>query len=183
MKIKLLSLILLLLIGCHKPDDQGYKTYTIKGGKHRSTYAYHTSKDTIFNWSVIFDSSAIYTTKDSLNQLDINKLIGWSDCGEGHMEYSIRFGWRWLNDSLEIHWFKHENGHFSFAKITTVNLCEPYDYYLKIHDWDYEMAVDGVKVFIPRNCVSHKRKYKLYPYFGGEEAAPHTMKIKIKDNS
>ena len=84
--------ILLILIGCRKLDSEGYKTYTIKEGKHRSTYAYHTSKDTTFNWNIIFDSSAIYSTLDSLNQYDVNKLIGLSDCGTRHIENSIRFG-------------------------------------------------------------------------------------------
>ena len=42
------------------------------------------------------------------------------------------------------------------------------------------MAVDGVKVFVPGNCVVHTRKYQLFPYFGGNETAPHDIKIKIK---
>ena len=120
MKLNPILLLLLFLIGCHKPDPEGYRTYTIKEGKHRSTYSYNTSRDTIFNWDIIFDSSAIYTTEDPDNQYDINKLIGWSDCGENHMEYSIRFGWRWLNDSLEIHWFRHQHNQFTFDKIKSV---------------------------------------------------------------
>ena len=47
-----------------------------KKGKHRSTRAIDYSKDTMFDWDIEFDSSAIYETLDSLNQLDINKLIG-----------------------------------------------------------------------------------------------------------
>ena len=167
------------LPSCKKIKND-YTTFIIKEGKHRSTAAYNTTKDSVFNWRIIFDSSAIYTTEDVNNQLDVNKLIGWSDCGDNHSESSIRFGWRWT-DSLEIHWFKHENGNFSFAKITSVSLCSSHDYYLKIHDWDYEVKVDGVRVFIPRNCVEHKRRYQLYPYFGGDETAPHDIKIKIKN--
>tara|TARA_E500000331_G_scaffold345720_1_gene383624 strand:- start:530 stop:1075 length:546 start_codon:yes stop_codon:yes gene_type:complete len=177
-RYKILCLII-LFFSCKKIKDN-YTTFFIPQGEHRSTAAYNASNDTVFNWRIIFDSSAIYKTVDSINQLDINKLIGWSDCGEDHSESSIRFGWRWV-DNLEIHWFKHENGNFSFDKITNINLCEPHDYYLKIHTWDYEMRVDGVRVFIPRNCVEHKRKYQLYPYFGGDETAPHRIKIKIKN--
>jgi len=180
-RYKIFYLVLLILFSCKKITND-WNTFIIKKGQHRSTHAVDYSKDKVFNWNIKFDSSAIYETLDSLNQLDINKLIGWSDCGEDHVEASIRFGWRWIDDSLEIHWFKHENGNFSFAKITNVDLCKPYDYYLKIHDWDYEMAVDGVKVFVPRNCVTHCRKYQLFPYFGGDEAAPHDIKIKIKKN-
>ena len=172
--------LILLLISCKKINTN-WKTFTIKKGKHRSTNALNYSRDTVFNWVIEFDSSAIYKTVDSLNQLDINKLIGWSDCGEEHMEASIRFGWRWT-DSLEIHWFKHENGQFSFAKITSVNINQKHNYYLIIHDWDYEMRVDGVRVFIPRNCVRQRRRYQLYPYFGGNERAPHDITIKIKNN-
>ena len=167
------------LPSCKKIKND-YVTFFINKGKHRSTAAYNTTKDSVFNWRIIFDSSAIYTTEDINNQLDVNKLIGWSDCGDNHSESSIRFGWRWT-DSLEIHWFKHENGNFSFAKITSVDICSSHDYYLKIHTWDYEMRVDGVRVFVPRNCVEQKRRYQLYPYFGGDETAPHRVKIKIKN--
>ena len=175
----LIALFLFGVFSSCKKITSDYTTFTIKKNRHRSTSSYNSTKDLIFNWRIIFDSSAIYTTSDSINQLDINKLIGWSDCGEDHQEASIRFGWRWT-DSLEIHWFKHENGNFSFAKITSISLCEPHDYHLRIHDWDYEMHVDNNKVFIPRNCVTHKRKYQLYPYFGGNETAPHDIKIQIK---
>ena len=177
--VSLLALVVVVKLTSCKKINSDWKTFVIKEGKHRSTRAINYDKDTVFGWNVEFDSSAIYKTVDSLNQYDVNKLIGWSDCGDDHIESSIRFGWRWT-DSLEIHWFKHENGQFSFAKITNVSLCEPHDYYLHIHNWDYEMRVDGVKVFIPRNCVNHKRKYQLYPYFGGDETAPHDIKIKIK---
>ncbi len=181
MKIIIVPFILLLLSGCNKPDDEGYKTYTIKEGKHRSTYAYNTTKKDTFNWSVIFDSSAIYTTQDSLNQYDINKLIGWSDCSENHMDYSIRFGWRWLNDSLEIHWFRHQYGNFEFNKIKSINLCEPHEYYLYFGDTQYTLCVDGDCVDLDRTCSNDYKKYKLYPYFGGQETAPHDIKIKIKN--
>jgi len=33
-------------------------------------------------------------------------------------------GWRWIDDSLEIHWFKHEHGKFSFDLIKRVDLCK-----------------------------------------------------------
>jgi len=101
-----LAVLVKLLNGCTKIKNE-YTTFTIKEGKHRSIYALKYSKDTTFGWNVRFDSSAIYKTVDSLNQLDINKLIGWSDCSTSHMENSIRFGWRWLNDSLEIHLYTY----------------------------------------------------------------------------
>jgi len=173
-------IILLSLLSCHKPDPEGYRTYTIREGRHRSTVAYNTSFDTVFNWSVIFDSSAIYTTQDPANQYAINKLIGWSDCNSNHMDYSIRFGWRWLNNNLEIHWFRHQHGEFSFDKISNVSLCNPHEYYLLISQHIYKLCVDGECVSIDRTCPYQYGHYQLYPYFGGQEKAPHTIKIKIK---
>ena len=99
-----------------KIDENGFKTFTIKEGKHRSGYRYKTSRENKFNIECIFDSSVIYTTEDPVNQWDVNKLWGVSDCGNNHMDNSIRFGWRWLNDSLEILWFRHLNGNFEFEK-------------------------------------------------------------------
>jgi hypothetical protein len=180
--VSLLALVVLvkLLSSCTKIKKE-YTTFTIKEGKHRSIYALHYSRDTMFGWNIKFDSSAIYKTVDSLNQLDINKLIGWSDCSTSHMENSIRFGWRWLNDSLEIHWFKHERGEFSFDLIKRVSICEEHYYEMIISTWDYKLSVDGTYVHVPKNCPDDYRRYQLYPYFGGDEPAPHKIQIKIKN--
>ena len=167
------------LTSCRKITSNP-KTFTIKKGHHRSTYALNYSKDTVFGWNIMFDSSAIYKCVDSVNQYDVNKLIGWSDCGDNHMNNSIRFGWRWLNDSLEIHWFKHEHGEFSFDLIKRISICEEYYYELTISTWDYKLSVDGTYVHVPKNCPDEYRRYQLYQYFGGDEPAPHDITIKIK---
>tara|TARA_B100001093_G_C26834145_1_gene1017562 strand:+ start:2305 stop:2844 length:540 start_codon:yes stop_codon:yes gene_type:complete len=179
LKASKILLILLVLIGCKKIEDN-YTIFTIKKNHHRSTYSYNTSRDTIFNWDIIFDSSAIYTTQDPNNQYDINKLIGWSDCSENHLKYSIRFGWRWINDNLEIHWFRHQHDQFEFGKIKSVELGKTYNYILEIKDNEYILCVDDTCVKLDRTCSQEYRKYKLYPYFGGDEKSPHDIKIRIK---
>jgi hypothetical protein len=182
-RCRILCLILLTLtFSCRKIKDD-WTTFRIKEGSHRSTNAINFcgKDDTVFSWDIIFDSTAKYTTDERENQYDINKLIGWSDCGDNHSENSIRFGWRWLDDSLEIHWFKHDAGIFTFDLIKKVSLCQPHKYELIIYTWDYKMGVDGTYVYVPRNCVQRKRKYMLYPYFGGNETAPHDITIKIKN--
>ena len=42
------------------------------------------------------------------------------------------------------------------------------------------MSVDDISTVIPRACDMNYKRYYLYPYFGGDEVAPHTIKIKIK---
>ena len=171
--------LILFLLSCNKITDD-YKVFTIKEGKHRSTRALNYSKDTMFGWNIEFDSSAIYKCVDSLNQYDINKLIGWSDCGTDHLENSIRFGWRWLNDSLEILWFRHLNGNFEFEKITSVETNEVIYLDLELKDDKYILGVNGVVVEVDRPCTQDFKRYYLYPYFGGDERAPHNIKIKLK---
>ena len=175
------TFVFLSIFSCRKVDEQGFKTYTIKENKHRSTYKYKTTRGNEFYIECIFDSSAIYTTTDPLNQYDVNKLWGVSDCGDGHMENSIRLGWRWLNDSLEIHWFKHQLGQFTFEKITTVDLCETIPIFLHIKQDNYIICVDGTCDSTERNCNGDYKRYFLYPYFGGDETAPHCIRIKIKE--
>ena len=35
-------------------------------------------------------------------------------------------------------------------------------------------------VYVDRNCPVEDKRYMLYPYFGGDETAPHDIKIQIK---
>jgi hypothetical protein len=97
------------------------------------------------------------------------------------MKNSIRFGWRWLNDSLEIHLFKHEEGDFSSEKITNVELNENIFLSLNITESEYELSVNGVTKTSSRACSKDYKRYKLYPYFGGDEVASHDITIRIKE--
>ena len=62
--VSLLALVALVkLPSCKKITDE-YQTFTIKKGNHRSVTRVNRSVDTVFNWSIMFDSSAVYTTVD-----------------------------------------------------------------------------------------------------------------------
>ena len=175
-------IIILSFLSCRKIDNKGYISYDIKQDKHRSVFRIKTTRSKKIEFSCIFDQSAVYKTKDPNNQADINKLYGLSDCGTNHMESSIRFGWRWYDDSLEIHWFKHSDNKFSFGKICNVTLGLPFKCSLKIKEDKYVMNVDGNEVEIIRApCGLNYHRYYLYPYFGGDETAPHDIRIKIKN--
>lgn len=172
--------LFLAFIGCRKIDSNGYKTFTIKKGNHRSGYRYKANYNNHIEFKVMFNESAIYKTKDPLNQADVNKLYGVSDCGKNHMEYSMRFGWRYYKDKLQILWFKHEAGKFTFDVITNIELNKSYTCTLDIFENEYIMSVNGIATIVSRPCSDYKKRYYLYPYFGGDEVAPHTIEIKIK---
>ena len=73
-------------------------------------------------FKAVFDSSCIYTIVNPVNQYDVNKLYGFSDCGSHHLINSARVGWRWSNDSLRIFAFVHNDGAMLIHAITTAKI-------------------------------------------------------------
>lgn len=166
---------LLFLSSC-----KGLKTYVIKKGNHDSGQHVSVVTKNNLKFQTIFDDSAIYTTQASANQGDINKLYGFSDCDSAHHDNSARFGWRWFNNQLEIHAYTYVDGVRSSQYIKSVNLNQTHSYQLNIVSDHYELIVDDTKISMPRGCgTTSILKYKLYPYFGGDEVAPHDIKIII----
>lgn len=181
--MKRLWISLMILLGCKKYDQHGNTIYTIKKGKHRSTTSIKTTKKNFLPFTVKFDSTAIYTTLADYNQADVNKLFGLSDCRTSHTANSIRLGWRYYNDSLQVLWFKHEDGEFSFGLLKKIEINKLYEAFIIINDSTYVIGFDDESITIPRSCCvkTNNLKYYLWPYFGGDEVAPHTIKIKIKE--
>ena len=186
----LLTVICLLVIGGCKPESPETPptpvtvVYTIRAGEHsadKTDFAF-TAK-TSLQFSVIFDNSAIYKSKDTVNQHDINKLYGFSDCGYQHNTASARFGWNWRNDSLRIYAYCYRNGERVSEELGTVELNKAVDYQLSIIGSNYVFTFKGKETLIARGCsiVESNQRYRLYPYFGGDEAAPHTITISIAE--
>lgn len=175
--------ILLSFTSCKKYDEDGYRVFTIKEGKHRSTFDIDRTSKSILYFSCIFDSNCEYLTDDPVNQFDINKLYGLSDCGTSHSKNSVRFGWRWdnIDNSIEINSYVRIDGVFQFKKICNVNLNEPNDYSIQIYPDHYIFTVGNIESRVDKECDFEGERYKLYPYFGGDEEAPHNMTIRIKE--
>ena len=171
------------LFSCKKIDDNGFRVYKIKKGKHRSTFKYKTSYTESFDLEVIFDENARYETSDPNNQFDINKLWGVSDCGTNHHFSSMRFGWRWnlKEDAMEILMYRRMFGEFEFRTLGFVNLGETNYLSMNITGDSYEMCLNGHCDSMERPCEITYKRYFLYPYFGGDECAPHDITIRIKD--
>tara|TARA_R110000751_G_scaffold298951_2_gene409205 strand:- start:522 stop:1031 length:510 start_codon:yes stop_codon:yes gene_type:complete len=137
---------------------------------------------------VTFDKSSIYQFRTE-DQYDINKLFGLS-YGLHHTN-SARFGWRSLgkfSTKIEILAYCYVDGKRVESDddllVTLVNINEEYRYQL-ITDYDnYGFVVYNNKneivgsKFIPHNKLP-LWGYKLYPYFGGNNPAPHDITIKM----
>lgn len=184
----LLALALSLLVACKETespkDEDGFVVYTIKKGSQSSNLS--TLKDvskTELNFRVIFDSSAIYTTIDSNNQEDVNKLYGFSDCNTQHHDNSARFGWRWSNNALRLFAYCYKSGNLAIKEMGEVEIGKEHVCNIRIDNDKYIFTLNHNKMdTMERGCTDPKsKKYMLFPFFGGDEMAPHDITIRIKE--
>ncbi len=142
------------------------KKYLIEAGKH---YSFHFP---MLVWdrnkmeiTFKFDETAIYQTQSPNNQNDWNKLFGFS---RGfHHNNSVRLVWRWNPNikRIEITDYYYTNGVRFYNKIPLLSINPGEERTLSIS-------------IANRNAF--KLGYILFPYFGGQETAPHDIKIMIK---
>ncbi len=134
-------------------------------------------------FSASFNETNIYTLP-GIEQADVNKLYGVSDCGRHHMEASARFGWRWYQGRLEVLGFTHADGSWKFSEVLGVaELGKVYSFKIELSpDRRYYVYTfnNGTPVKMERGCSSASMAgYFLNPYFGGTEPAPHDMRLSI----
>jgi hypothetical protein len=171
------TLFALLLLSACSADQ-----YVIEEGKHSSTTKATLVSGSSMFFEAIFDESAIYETVDASNQADINKLMGFSDCTSHHHSNSARFGWRWYDDELQIHAYTYANGTRSYELLGSVEVDTIDSYRIEIDADRYLFTFDGTTTEMDRGCSSSSSiKYQLYPYFGGDETAPHDITIQVEE--
>jgi hypothetical protein len=157
--------------------------YIIKQGQQYSNYSSYAQVSLDQQSFVVrFDSSAIYQTADPSNQNDINKLFGFSDNNAQHHEFSARFGWRWSNNALRLFAYVYNNSVRVSKELGTVDLGAENHCSIKVSGDTYLFSLNGVTTTMPRaSSTANAEGYKLFPYFGGDELAPHTISIWIKE--
>lgn len=184
-----------LFAGCNKaaekifdksssPSTSGqFVKYTIqKGNQYCDGNAYKAIETNEMSFVAKFDSTAIYETQSAENQYDINKLYGFSDNNADHHQYSARFGWRWSGGALRLFAYIYNNSVVTSKELTTVNIGADINCSIKVTPTNYLFTVNGITTQLPRIATTGKAKgYQLYPYFGGDEVAPHQINIRIKD--
>jgi hypothetical protein len=119
-----------------------------------------------------------------VNQADINKLYGFTEDNLTNDHYnSARIGWRWYHEELQLMGYCYNEGQVSYGLIKgNIELGKEVFCSIKKDDGKYIFSVDGSIFTLPRKSTSSKfAGFKLYPYFGGDETAPHEIKILIKD--
>jgi len=183
--IRILLLLLLLFISCSKEiDDLGFRVYTIPEGEHSSGNFINHPVNSKIEFNFVLDESAIYETEIAENQHDVNKIYGMSDFGARHQNHSIRLGWRYINSKIELCWLRHEEGRHSSGTIRTIEIDEIYNAVINITTFYYQVVVNNDTTLVRRRPSGNWgliRRYYLYPYFGGNEFAPHDITIRIKN--
>ena len=187
----------LLLSSCNKSVDtiiskktdastataSGFILYTIKWGEHFADGNFYKVIETPeMKFIVKFDSTAVYQTQSAENQYDINKLYGFSDNNAAHHQFSARFGWRWSDGALRLFAYIYNEGTVSSKELTAVSIGSEINCSIKITGNNYVFTVNDVVDILPRaSSTSKAAGYQLYPYFGGDEVAPHNVNIWIKN--
>ena len=187
--------LFLLLVSCKKniadafvkpatgKTSQQYAEYIIrKGGQYADGNDFKKIHAKEIRFNAIFDSSCIYTSGDKLNQGDINKLYGFSDCDSTHHTNSARFGWAWNGKSLDIYAYCYSNGVRNNKFLNSIKIGESNSFSISIAEEKYVFDLNGEKTTMSRGCTGEFiNGYQLYPYFGGDESAPHDIHIFIKE--
>lgn len=158
-----------------------YITYLIKKGNNYcegNAYPIGTFKKVRFK--AIFDSSCIYTNVIANNQYDINKLFGFSDSATHHQQNSARFGWNWEGGKMHIHAYCYVHAQRQYKELGTVPLNAAQDFQIEVLPGKYVFTLNGKADTMNRGSLQTEAiGYKLYPYFGGDEPAPHDVRIKL----
>ena len=186
---------MIFFIGCTKNIDQidgvvikgietqssQYSTFTIQKGAHfcdqNPVRSITTSE---MKFMVKFDSSAVYQTELPENQYAVNKLWGFSEGTDNHYN-SARVGWSWTDNALRLYGYAYISGELHYQEITSVTIGTEISCSIKLVAENYLFTVNSVSVSLPRGTsASQVSGYQQYPYFGGNETAPHLITILIK---
>jgi hypothetical protein len=180
----------LVFSGCIKdvlnPDKTGsFVKYTIPKGGQSSTpsvYKYFTNIS-VLAFDVRFDSTAIYQTVLPSNQADINKLYGFADDNKPHWVSSARIGWRWFGNELQLMGYVYNDSVNVNQLITAVPLNKDITCSIQVNGSKYTFTANGKSIELPRTAKSTGGLgYRLFPFFGGDEMAPHEMYIFVREN-
>jgi len=159
------------------------KKYTIKKGSHYSGFHLSPFYDkNIAKYEVVFSKSCIYDLQNQ-DQYDVNKLFGLS-YGYHHID-SVRFGWRADGDKIEISAYCYRDGERLIKEMCHIDIDKPYLFEIKNIGSYYELELkDESSGFFSYARIAKpaiiKLGYRLFPYFGGNQIAPHEMEILMR---
>lgn len=121
-----------------------------------------------------------YTSDNKNNQRNANKIFGLSD-GWYHRKNSIRIGYRYLEDKIELVSYRYNDGENYTSIMGYINIGEEFDIKITISD-KYYITFKNVTFEYKRTSKWwFPLRYILLPHFGIEnELTKNDLKFKIK---
>lgn len=159
------------------------KNYLIERGAHRSKFWPRLSKK-----NLRFFARIVCAPYDlGSDQSDWNKLYGIRFSWWDHKN-SIRIGWRYIkeNGKLELAMYAYSRGQRRIVSLGFVQPgeewfeCEIKQLYRDKNVSNYLVAVNGNRTYVEAAHTGWPN-FRLFPYFGGSQPAPHRIKIQIDD--
>jgi len=183
-------LILITLIGfvsCNSFKVDPITAYIIDEGQHNS-YSYNFNNKRKKNpiapilirgnrleFNFMFTSQHIYNYNIKDGD-DINKLYGITST-KIHQN-SARFGWRYIgNNKFEIFAYYYVKGIRDWYSLLIVKINETVKYSIDVSNKQYTFGANNNwhHVYNTKNIMA----FRSYPWFGGNNTAPHKMIFKI----
>ena len=187
-------LICLLVCGgvlsCSELYEPEEVLYRIPKDKHASKVVggfpgekVRTLKRDRLRFTVRFDETARYELLGN-DQQDINKLLGFSLVNSFHHRNSVRLGWRYELSTGDIDLFSYVylNGVWSHEFLGSIVIGETVECEILMTNDTFTFMLKNEVMAI----VSYERGmkkgiyYMLFPYFGGNQPAPHDINVFIK---
>lgn len=177
--------IALIISSCSDMYEPKETHYRIEGGQHQSTVVggfkskINSLKSSSLSFQVRFNETARYHLGDN-DQDDINKLFGFSDANSMHHDNSARIGWRYNKDSdlIELFAYAYVDGKRLYKKLSDLKIGHTAQCDIALNDDYYFISANGGYTSINRSVNgSVGFHYFLYPYFGGDQVAPHDIDI------
>jgi hypothetical protein len=138
------------------------------------------------HFQVRFGQDVRYTTSDPQNQWDWNKLLGFTT-NRIHKN-SIRLGWNWdpTTERVRLGFYGYLDSKRTMVELTSVPLGVWTDVSITFDDGGMSVTVNGI-THEERGSngvadwVSVSTWCQRTAYFGGDEKAPHTMHIDVRN--
>lgn len=180
MKYVLSFLLILLIFSCRK-ESNDWDIYKIYGGNHKCNgWRGDICGSKLEEWWK-FEEDCYYTVPNS-DSLDWNKLTGLGDLD--NQKNSIRVGWRCINNTFQVCAYVHNKVRYQVTDdmiLKTVKANQPFRVRIVYNNNSAEIQVDN-KIFKVEDISRPNVIFKQYPWFGGQETAPHDMTLYTRQN-
>lgn len=130
--------------------------------------------------TIVLDASCTYQSGTIENQYDVNKLFGFSEglFNDDHQN-SARIGWGYSDGALRLYAYVYCNGERLVEEIAAIEQDAPVRATIDATEGVYIFTAGGNVVTLPRKGKGRVYGWRCFPYFGGDEPAPHTVRISL----